>query len=29
MIFKPHSYQRYCINRLINDEAIGLFLDMG
>jgi SNF2 family DNA or RNA helicase len=29
MKFIPHSYQRYCINRLINDNALGLFLDMG
>lgn len=28
-IFKPHPYQRYCINRLIADKAIGLLLDMG
>lgn len=27
--FKPHAYQRYCINRLLTDEALGLFLDMG
>lgn len=29
MKFNPHAYQRYCINRLIIDEALGLFLDMG
>lgn len=29
MIFKPHDYQRYCIERLISETAIGLFLDMG
>lgn len=29
MKFKPHSYQRYCINRVITDQALGLFLDMG
>ena len=29
MKFIPHSYQRYCINRLLTDEALGLFLDMG
>lgn len=29
MKFIPHSYQRYCINRLIMDDATGLFLDMG
>lgn len=27
--FVPHSYQQYCIDRIINDKAIGLFLDMG
>lgn len=29
MMFKPHAYQRYCVNRLLTDEALGLFLDMG
>jgi len=27
--FIPHAYQSYCINRLLTDEALGLFLDMG
>ncbi|MED1850336.1 DEAD/DEAH box helicase [Brevibacillus borstelensis] len=27
--FVPHAYQRYCINRLLTDEALGLFLDLG
>jgi len=27
--FQPHPYQRYCINRLISDEAVALLLDMG
>jgi len=27
--FVPHSYQRYCINRLLVDPALGLLLDMG
>lgn len=27
--YVPHAYQRYCINRLLADEALGLFLDMG
>ena len=27
--FVPHDYQQYCIDRIINDKAIGLFLDMG
>ena len=25
----PHAYQTYCIQRLLTDEALGLFLDMG
>ena len=29
MEYKPYSYQRYCENRIIQDPAIGLFLDMG
>ncbi len=29
MIFKPHAYQQYCINRLLADSKLGLFLDMG
>lgn len=29
MKFIPHSYQVYCIDRIINDAALGLFLDMG
>jgi len=29
MKFIPHPYQLYSINRLISDEALGLFLDMG
>ena len=27
--FCPHSYQQYCIDRIIRDPALGLFLDMG
>ncbi|MEX2461296.1 MAG: DEAD/DEAH box helicase [Paenibacillaceae bacterium] len=27
--FVPHNYQRYCINRVIVDEALGLFLGLG
>ena len=27
--FVPHSYQKYCIDRIICEPAIGLFLDMG
>ena len=29
MKFIPHAYQRYCINRLLTDPALGLLLDMG
>lgn len=29
MKFVPHSYQRYAIERIITDERVGLFLDMG
>lgn len=29
MKFIPHGYQRYAIERIINDPFVGLFLDMG
>lgn len=29
MKFTPHNYQRYAIERMISDPALGLFLDMG
>ncbi len=29
MRFVPHDYQRYCITRIIQDETVALFLDMG
>lgn len=29
MKFEPHNYQRYCIERMVSDEALGGFLDMG
>lgn len=29
MKYIPHAYQAYCINRLLVDPALGLFLDMG
>ena len=29
MNYKPHNYQAYCIQRIVNDEAIGLFLRPG
>lgn len=29
MIFKPYPYQQFCIDNIIYNHAIGLFLDMG
>ena len=29
MKFVPYPYQQYCIDRIVNDPAVGLFLDMG
>lgn len=29
MIFKPHGYQQYCIDRIIEIKKLGLWLDMG
>ena len=29
MEYKPHNYQAYCIERIVNDEAVGLFLRPG
>lgn len=29
MKFMPHDYQRYCITRIIQEEFVALFLDMG
>lgn len=29
MNFIPHDYQKYCIDRMISDRYLGLFLDMG
>lgn len=29
MEYKPHNYQAYAINRIVNDEAVGLFLRPG
>jgi SNF2 family DNA or RNA helicase len=29
MKYIPHAYQAYCINRLLVNESLGLFLDMG
>jgi len=28
-VFKPHDYQRYCINQLIINKNVALWLDMG
>lgn len=29
MKFIPHNYQRYCIDRIVSDSALALWLDMG
>lgn len=29
MIFKPHNYQAYCMEQIMEKPALGLFLDMG
>ncbi len=29
MKFTPHNYQKYCITRIIQEDALALFLDMG
>lgn len=29
MKFIPHDYQMYCIGRVLDTPALGLFLDMG
>lgn len=29
MEYKPHEYQKHCINRIIDTPRLGLFLDMG
>lgn len=29
MMFKPHNYQQYCIQKIIATPKVGLFLDMG
>lgn len=29
MIYSPHPYQKYCIDRIIATDKLGLFLDMG
>jgi hypothetical protein len=29
MRYIPYNYQKYCIERVIQDSALGLFLEMG
>lgn len=29
MMFKPHRYQQYCINKILEIKKLGLWLDMG
>lgn len=29
MMFRPHPYQQYCLQQVVNKHALGLFLDMG
>ena len=29
MIFEPHAYQQYCIQKILDIPKLGLFLDMG
>jgi hypothetical protein len=29
MKFIPHEYQRYCIEKVIEQNNVGLFLEMG
>ena len=29
MKYEPHNYQAYCIQRVVNDNAVGLFLRPG
>lgn len=29
MKFEPHNYQQYCIERMLTEKSLGLFLDMG
>ena len=28
-VFNPYPYQQYCIDSIIYNRAVGLFLDMG
>ena len=29
MKFMPHGYQQHCIDRIIRQKRVGLYLDMG
>ncbi|MCL2670513.1 MAG: DEAD/DEAH box helicase [Clostridiales bacterium] len=29
MLFNPYPYQQYCIDRIVSDAAVGLFVEMG
>lgn len=29
MRFVPHAYQQHCIDRILEMQRVGLFLDMG
>ena len=29
MLFQPHPYQEFCIEKIVDDPCVGLFLDMG
>ena len=29
MKFDPYNYQAYAINKILDQDAVGLFLDMG
>lgn len=29
MKYEPYNYQAYATQRIVNDPAVGLFLDMG
>lgn len=29
MKFMPHDYQKHCIEKILEMERVGLFLDMG
>lgn len=29
MMFRPHPYQQYCIDTILQKPSVGLFLDMG